>query len=256
MTDTMQKIDALYDMAVTEQENGTAKLAEAGVEYDDGTIQGVMEHIPTEGGRAYTDGVYVPGGKKLDIDDFTRVYDPTVPFGSYGVTVLEKLSTNDEEVIDGWAADTSWNLNKAVYDAEYVSGACAGYSWSDAKYLAKVKLWLGRYIGQNQTLYATVQYLDEAGEWHDVQDLAISKDIPCPRNLFEVALDAGIPMYGVRWIHKTPQKTPNNSIAFAGMTVYEAEGEGIPVYKVVSSGLIQPPEGYSGFGTLLVNVSD
>ncbi len=255
MMSTLQKVDALYDMAVTEQENGTAKLAEAGVDYDDGTIQGVMEHIPTEGGKAYTNGIYVPGGKKLDIDDFTPVYDPAIPFGHSGTRVAEVLSTNDEDQINAWMR-WGWSAYSATYDAEGVSGAYAGYSWDGAKYLAKAKLWLGRYIDQNKTLYATLQYLDDVGVWHDIQDLAISIEIPYPINIFDIMLDASTPMYGLRWIHKQPLKTQVNTITFFGMTLYESEGEGIPVYNVVSSGLIQPPEGYSGFGTLLVNVSD
>ena len=50
MMSISEKIDTLYSMADTEQKNGTAKLREAGVTYDDGTIQGVMENIPTGGG--------------------------------------------------------------------------------------------------------------------------------------------------------------------------------------------------------------
>lgn len=50
MMSISEKIDALYGMADTEQKNGTEKLREAEVTYDDGTIQGVMEHIPTSGG--------------------------------------------------------------------------------------------------------------------------------------------------------------------------------------------------------------
>jgi len=254
MMNIYEKLGALYDMAVAEQENGTAKLAEAGVSYDDGTVQGVMEHIPVEGGKAYTDSIYTPGGKKCEIDDFTPVYDPTFPFGYSGTRVLEKLLTNDEDVITEWMR-WGWSACSATYDVENMSGAYAGYSWAEARSVSKVKLWLGRYTDQTQTLYATLQYLDETGVWHDIQDMAVSIDIPYPINVFEVYVDSKTPMYGLRWIHKQPLKTPANTITFFGMTVYEAEGEGIPVYKVTSKGLIEPPEGYSGFGTLYVDVS-
>lgn len=51
---TLEKLDALYDMADAEQIRGTEKLIEAGIEYDDGTVQGVMENIPTGQGGAGT----------------------------------------------------------------------------------------------------------------------------------------------------------------------------------------------------------
>lgn len=44
------KLDKLENITKTQQENGTAHLRLAGITYDDGTIKGVMDHIPKAGG--------------------------------------------------------------------------------------------------------------------------------------------------------------------------------------------------------------
>lgn len=44
------KLDKLENITKTQQENGTEHLRLAGTTYDDGTIKGVMDHIPQAGG--------------------------------------------------------------------------------------------------------------------------------------------------------------------------------------------------------------
>ena len=44
------KLDKLENIMKTQQENGTEHLRLAGISYDDGTIKGVMDHIPKAGG--------------------------------------------------------------------------------------------------------------------------------------------------------------------------------------------------------------
>ena len=44
------KLDRLESITKTQQENGTEHLRLAGISYDDGTVKGVMDHIPKAGG--------------------------------------------------------------------------------------------------------------------------------------------------------------------------------------------------------------
>lgn len=43
-------LDKLENITKTQQENGTEHLRLAGISYNDGTIKGVMDHIPKAGG--------------------------------------------------------------------------------------------------------------------------------------------------------------------------------------------------------------
>lgn len=51
------KLDKLENITKTQQENGTEHLRLAGISYDDGTIKGVMDHIPKAGGGARAGGM-------------------------------------------------------------------------------------------------------------------------------------------------------------------------------------------------------
>ena len=51
------KLDKLETITRTQQENGTAHLRLAGITYDDGTVKGVMDHIPKGGGGAMAGGM-------------------------------------------------------------------------------------------------------------------------------------------------------------------------------------------------------
>ena len=46
-----EKLDKLESITKEQQGNGTEHLRLAGISYDDGTIKGVMDHIPAGGSR-------------------------------------------------------------------------------------------------------------------------------------------------------------------------------------------------------------
>lgn len=51
------KLDKLENITKTQQENGTAHLRLAGIPYDDGTIKGVMDHIPKGNTGVFSGGI-------------------------------------------------------------------------------------------------------------------------------------------------------------------------------------------------------
>jgi len=205
------------------------------------------------GGQLYTNFTYLEGQVISDVTGFTKLYDTAVPYGSYGTKVSARLDVTDESAISTLMAN-GWDANGAsYYDSENQTGAYAGYDFGMAMRVVKAKFWIGRYSSQNKTLYATVQYLDANGDWNDIEDLAITNALPYPVNVFEVGIEAGTDIYGIRWIHKKePTKTGGNNICFFGMTVYESTGRVVDVYKPSGSGLIEPPSGYDGFGPLYI----
>lgn len=203
--------------------------------------------------QLYTnDTTYESEVKIDDVSGFTKLYSTTIPYGSSGSKVSTQLSVTDENSIEtlmnnGWESGAS-------YDSEDQIGAYAGYSFGRNANITKCKIWLGRYSGQNQSLFVTVQYLNTNDEWVDLETLDISTTIPYPVNMFEVTV--GRTVKGIRWIHKDqPQKSASNNTVFFGMILYEnvSGSEGVNVYKPSTTGLIVPPEGYAGFGNLLIN---
>ena len=205
--------------------------------------------------QLYTnDTTYESEVKIDDVSGFTKLYSTTIPYGSSGSKVSTQLSVTDENSIEtlmnnGWESGAFYNLENQI-------GAYAGYSFGRNVNITKCKIWLGRYSGQNISLYATIQYLNDNDEWVDLETLDISTTIPYPVNVFEIAIERFI--RGIRWIHKEePQKSGGNNICFFGMTLYEnvSGSEGVNVYKPTRTGLIAPPEGYAGFGNLLIQNS-
>ena len=205
-----------------------------------------------EGPRIYTNSRYYIGQEQItDVSGFTKLYstDANVDYGSRGTKVSAALDLTDESTITsnmnvGWSATSS-----CYYDSENRVGAYAGYDFGEELFIAKTKFWLGRYSGQNKTLTITIQYLDSNGNWNDVATVDVTTDLPYPLNIFEVNVNNHA--YGVRWIHKTENKTSGNNICFFGMTLYEGSGDYIDVYAP-DSGLNEVPEGYDGFGPILV----
>lgn len=211
----------------------------------------VTVQVPTQTVRNYTNDFLPESEVQItDISSFTKIFSTSVPFGSNGTKVDARLSVTDESAIASLQSG-GWNANgMAFYDRENQIGAYGGYVFGESIFITKVKFWLGRYAAQNKTLIATVEYLDSNNEWVTLENLDISSQIPYPSNVFTSVLNRYI--YGIRWIHsEPPQKSSNNNLTFAGMTVYTSSGETIPCFVPVS-GLNYIPEGYTGFGPVFV----
>ena len=201
------------------------------------------------GGNVYTNA-YAPGAQITDVSGFTKIYDSSVPYGNSGTKVATALEVTNESTLNtnmsgGWYASGA-----AYYDSENKKGAYAGYTFGEALKLSLVKLWLGRYSSQNKTLYVTVEYLDSNNNWNELKDLEIPSTLQYPTNVFQVFLP-NVDLYGIRWIHKKdPSKSSGNNIIFFGMTLYSQSTN--EIYIPQSSGLINPPSGYIGFGPLYI----
>lgn len=204
------------------------------------------------GGNLYTNSqVYSSEEQITDVSSFTLLYNSNINYGNRGQKVAARLAITDESAHSTLQAQ-GWNASgMSYYDSENQKGAYAGYDFGQAILITKAKFWLNRFSGQNKTLIATIEYLDGNGSWNEIQDLEITTSLSYPSNIFEVDVNRNI--YGIRWIHKKePNKSPNNNITFAGMSVYRGTGSFISAYIPDSSGLIMPPTGYDGFGPLFI----
>lgn len=203
--------------------------------------------------NSYTNGQVYPLEEQItDVSGFTLLYNSSISFGNNGQKVAARLAITDESEHSALQSG-GWSANgMAYYDSEYLIGAYGGYDFGEAIFIQKAKFWLNRYSGQNLTLIATVEYLDENENWNEIEDLDITAIMSYPSYVFEVPVNRSV--YGIRWIHKkTPNKSPGNNITFAGMSVYRGSGEPVNVYIPDSSGLIMPPEGYTSFGPLYIS---
>ena len=209
------------------------------------------------------DGVWINEGVMVDEEDVVHIASiepeppaPVLPvieslsFGSSGTKVNARLSVTDESAIASLQSG-GWNANgMAFYDSENQIGAYGGYDFGEQLFITKVKLWLGRYSGQNANLNISVEYLDQSDTWNDIESLVIATNLSYPSNVFIVNVNRNVK--GIRWIHKNPpNKTGGNNVTFAGMTVYTSTGEMIPCFVPVS-GLNSIPGGYTGFGPVFV----
>ena len=156
-----------------------------------------------------------------DVSGFTKTYSTSsdISYGSLGTKVSNALEITDADVLSAYMLG-GWNESHACYyDAENKIGAYAGYDFGEEIHIERVKFWLGRYSGQNKTLYATVQWLDSLGNWNDFIDLEITSTIAYPINIFSIYLNKKC--YGVRWIHKNgEEENSGNNIVFFGMILY------------------------------------
>lgn len=157
-----------------------------------------------------------------DISNFTKNYSTSIPFGNSGARVATALGLTDEFSIIYKMAE-GWNSNSAAfYDLENQIGAYAGYIFDAPIHLTRMRLFLGKFSGQNTNLTATIQYLDSSNNWNDLEDVTVATNIYYPVNKFDVDINESC--YGIRWIHKkTPNKTSGNNITFFGMTLYKSQ---------------------------------
>lgn len=206
-------------------------------------------NVDAQAARNYSNGIY--GDTQItDISDFTRLYSTTIPFGSSGTRVNSALLLTDESVIAS-NQSAGWNgSNNAFYDSENKIGAYGGYNFGEQIYITKVKLWLGRYSGQNINLNVSIEYLDQDDVWTEIESLVIATNLPYPSNVFTVHVNRNVK--GIRWIHKNvPNKSGGNNIIFSGMTLYAPIENPTPVYIPIQ-GYNPIPEGYTGFAPILL----
>lgn len=211
----------------------------------------VTVNVPTQTILNFTNSEYPTAEEQiLDVSGFSFLYSSSVPFGSNGAKVNTRLGITDETAIASLQS-RGWNANGiAYYDSENQIGAYGGYNFGEQLFITKVKLWLGRYSGQNLTLNISVEYLDQYDVWNEIKSLEITNSLSYPSNVFTVDVNRNVK--GIRWIHKNPpNKSGGNNITFAGMSVYKATGEFTPVF-IPEQGLNTIPEGYSGFGYVFV----
>lgn len=211
----------------------------------------VNVNVPTQAVLNFTNSVHPLSDEQItDVSGFTPLFSTSVPFGSSGTKVNTRLGITDEAAISSLQAG-GWNANgMAFYDSENQIGAYGGYDFGEQLFITKVKLWLGKYSGQNVNLNVSVEYLDQDNVWTEIESLVIATNLPYPSNVFTVNVNRNI--NGIRWIHKNPpNKSGGNNITFAGMSVYKATGELIPCFEP-QQGFNAIPEGYSGFGPIFV----
>lgn len=225
----------------------TSRIVTANGTYNTTTNNKVVVNVSGGGGNVYTN-TSLPI-QIMDISGFTKLYNTSVPYGNRGARVAAALDLTDETIIKSYMSQ-GWGGSKAAYyDYEDQVGAYGGYSWASPLRVGMVKLYLGRYSGQNKSLMADVEYLDANDTWQSIDTLEISTQLPYPVNSFTV-LVPDVDVYGIRWIHTPPNKSSSNNITFFGMTLYEQSQ--IRVYMTTGKGLIEPPEGYVGFGPLYI----
>ena len=127
-------------------------------------------------------------------------------------------------------------MNKGLNYGEYYQtenqiGACREIVSDSPIDIDTVRIYLGRYSGNNKDLTVTIEYLNDEDEWVEIQDVEILQTIPYPINYFEVSMPQSTDIYGIRWIHKKePQKTQNNNICFFGFVLYK-DGSVVPQFE-------------------------
>lgn len=160
---------------------------------------------------------------QIDTSSYEKIYDLTY----YGNTTKMNnlLNQQDETTLASWQTN---GTNRCEYNSENRIGAYSGWNIPSGIFIDYVHFYVTRFSGQNKTLYATIQYKDAGGTWHDVQDIEVTTTIPYPSNVVTVSVRATA--YGIRWIHyKEPVKSSSNNIFFSGLTLFAPD---LPFYTV------------------------
>ena len=168
-----------------------------------------------------------PSQNITDISTFTKIYDTANSYGSSGTKISSALDRTNEFNI-AIMMNSGWNASgSSYYDSENHIGAYGGYEFNAPLRLDSVRIYMGRYSGQNANLVMTAQYLDSNNNWIDIDDYDISTTLAYPINCFDVPLSNLGEIYGVRWIHKKePNKTNGNNMIFFDMLLYEYHSGG------------------------------
>lgn len=191
-------------------------------------LKGIAENGGGGGGGSYEFG-------QLDTTDFTKVYNDE-KFGTNGklASVLDYKSYNTcySNMLAGWDGNKG-----ATYDVENSIGAYAGYTF-DKRYIEEIRLFLGKYTGQTQTLYADIEYLDDSSVWVKLDTVEVSYvGTSYPVNC--VILPIRKEVCGIRWIHQTqPNKTSGNTITFFGLCLYGKQDTSKLPYAINLSSLV------------------
>lgn len=157
----------------------------------------------------------------VDTSNFTKIWDSSVNYGRKGdfnVSIETFLGYNDMPTITNQMRN-GWRYG-AYYESENIKGAYGGYTFaSSPMYILYTEFYIGRYELQNKSLYLTVEYMDENGDWNEIEDLDVSTTIPYPINYYRVSVKRVI--YGIRFNHKKdPIKTDANNASFFGLLLY------------------------------------
>lgn len=172
-----------------------------------------------EGGGGGGGGVFT----QLDTTSYTKAYNDE-RFGMNGrlenVLAYKDFATCFENMNEGWSSSKG-----ATYDIENSIGAYAGYTF-DKRYIEQAWFYLGKYSGQNATLYIDLETLDEGGTWTKIDTVEISPTASTGYPINLIAKPIREEICGIRWIHQTPpNKTNGNTVTFFGLCLWGFEKE-------------------------------
>jgi len=163
------------------------------------------------------------------VSDTSRIYRYIIgENGSY--RSLDNVKSNETPEQCEELMNKGWNYGE-YYLTEDQLGASRSLVSDSPMNIDSVKIYLGRYSGNNKNLIVTVEYKDVDGNWIEIQDVDILQTIPYPINYFEIQMPPSTDVYGIRWIHKKePQKSRDNNICFFGFVLYK-DGSVVPQYE-------------------------
>jgi hypothetical protein len=148
--------------------------------------------------------------------------------GSY--KSLDTVKSNETPKQCEELMNKGWNYGE-YYLIEDQLGANRSIVSDSPMDIDSVRIYLGRYSGNNKNLIVTVEYKDVDGNWIEIQDVDILQTIPYPINYFEISMPPSTDIYGIRWIHKKePKKSRDNNICFFGFVLYK-DGSVVPQYE-------------------------
>jgi hypothetical protein len=160
------------------------------------------------------------------VSDTSRIFQwKTGGNGAYKVLDSIKLFQTPEECET--LMSKGYNSGE-LYQTENQIGAYRALISDSPMDVDTVRIYLGRYSGNNQDFIITVEYKTANDEWIEIQDVSLTKTCSYPINYFDVSLPENSDIYGIRWIHKKePLRTSGNNICFFGFVLYK-DGSVVP----------------------------
>lgn len=181
MSDPQSRNEALIEAIINEttytdppQSRNEAILKSIldGTEYTDAP-QSRMEDLLIQLKEYIEEGGGGGGGdfEQIDTTDYTKFYNDE-KFGTNGklanVLTYKDFNTCMANMSEGWNSSKG-----ATYDIENSIGAYAGYTF-EKRYIDQAWFFLGKYSGQNATLYVDLETLDGDGNWQKIDTVEIS----------------------------------------------------------------------------------